>query len=283
MKQAVRVAGVILSLVGLGFIANRLVAYREELLLVPIEPSSTILLVLMVIVSAVNLYLLAFAWWKVLLGLGAQIDFVDSLPLYSQTLLAKYVPGNVFQFVARQAVGLADGIPGGILARSALWEIGLIATSGALFSFLLLPLFLGEGGNFISVAALLAATVLSLAATQRFFGIQRATAFLLHSIYMVISGVTFLIVMLLVVPNGVVAENVLVIVGAFVVAWLVGLLTPGAPGGLGVREATLVLLLGELNLGIGVVVAVVISRIVQMLGEVLFVVASIRRKPRLNL
>lgn len=283
MKQVFRVAGVILSLLGVGFIANRLFTYREELLLFPIEPSSMILLVLLVVVSAVNLYLLAFAWWQILLGLGAEVNFVDSLRRYSQTLLAKYIPGNIFQFVARQALGLAEGIPGGVLARSALWEIGLIATSGALFSFLLLPLVFGEGGNFISVAALVAATLISLGVTRRFFGRQRATAFLLHSIYLVISGVTFLIVMLLVAPNGVVAENVLVIVGAFVVAWLVGLLTPGAPGGLGVREATLVLLLGELNLGLGVVFAVVISRIVQMLGEVLFVVASIRRKPSLNL
>jgi hypothetical protein len=37
--------------------------------------------------------------------------------------------------------------------------------------------------------------------------------------------------------------DVLFIMGGFSIAWLLGLLTPGAPAGLGVREAALVLFL----------------------------------------
>ena len=283
VTRVLRVSGLILSLLGLGFIANRLLTFWDELLLVAAGPSLLALFLILGVVAAANLSLLALGWRKILLCLGAEVNFADSVRIYGQTLLARYIPGNVFQFVARQTVGVAEGIPGGVLARSAFWEIGLIATSGALFSFLLLPLVVGEGGNFLGVVAFLAAILIFLAAIRYFFSRQRAVAFLLQTIYLAISGVTFLVVMLFVVPSGVVVENGLVIVGAFVVAWLVGLLTPGAPGGLGVREATLVLLLGELNFEGGVVAAVVMSRLVHILGDVLFFGVSLRRKPKSNI
>ena len=63
-----------------------------------------------------------------------------AIKTYGLSQIGKYIPGNVFQFAARQARGMAAGVPGWALARSAAWELGLLAVCGALFGFLVLPL-----------------------------------------------------------------------------------------------------------------------------------------------
>jgi uncharacterized membrane protein YbhN (UPF0104 family) len=58
--------------------------------------------------------------------------------------------------------------------------------------------------------------------------------------------------------------------GAFVVAWLVGLVTPGAPAGVGVRELVLMALLKGLVPEDDLLMAVLLSRVVTVGGDGLF-------------
>jgi uncharacterized membrane protein YbhN (UPF0104 family) len=83
--------------------------------------------------------------------------------------------------------------------------------------------------------------------------------------------------------SGVVFAGVLSIAGAeltpggwglaaasYVVAWLAGLLTPGAPAGIGVRELVLTLLLAGIAAPALVVLAVLLGRVVTVVGDLLF-------------
>ena len=53
-------------------------------------------------------------------------------------------------------------------------------------------------------------------------------------------------------------------------AWLAGLLTPGAPAGIGVRELVLVLLLKGIVPEAELLLAVLLSRLVTVGGDLLF-------------
>jgi uncharacterized membrane protein YbhN (UPF0104 family) len=68
--------------------------------------------------------------------------------------------------------------------------------------------------------------------------------------------------------------------GAYVVAWLAGLVTPGAPAGVGVREMVLIFLLGHAIPETELLPAVVVSRLVTVAGDVLFFAAAALLKPR---
>jgi uncharacterized membrane protein YbhN (UPF0104 family) len=58
--------------------------------------------------------------------------------------------------------------------------------------------------------------------------------------------------------------------GAFVVAWIVGLVAPGAPAGVGVRELVLIVLLKGLVLEVELLMAVLLSTVVTVVSDRLF-------------
>ena len=66
------------------------------------------------------------------------------------------------------------------------------------------------------------------------------------------------------------SDNFLRFIGSFSFAWLLGLVTPGAPGGIGIFEATVLRMLRPSISNIEVILAsVAIFRIINVLAEVL--------------
>ena len=64
-------------------------------------------------------------------------------------------------------------------------------------------------------------------------------------------------------------EKIAMIICVNVFAWLGGFVTPGAPGGLGVREALLTMLLPDMLPKVFIIGGVAIFRIITLFGEVL--------------
>ena len=60
------------------------------------------------------------------------------------------------------------------------------------------------------------------------------------------------------------------VIGSFVAAWLVGLLTPGAPAGIGVREVFLLAALGHLVAESELLWLTSLARLVTMFGDLVF-------------
>lgn len=75
---------------------------------------------------------------------------------------------------------------------------------------------------------------------------------------------------LLMEENVISSLQMLTICGAFIVAWLVGLVTPGAPAGIGVRELVLLGLLKGFASESDLLLAILLSRLITVGGDVLF-------------
>ena len=58
-----------------------------------------------------------------------------------------------------------------------------------------------------------------------------------------------------------------ILMSAFCFAWLLGLIVPGAPGGLGIFEATIITLLDQFLSGEIIIISVAIYRITTILAE----------------
>ncbi len=219
---------------------------------------------------------LALAWRNLLTGLGTVASRRWAIRVYGLSQVAKYLPGNVFHLAGRQALGMAAGVPGWSLAKSTAWELGLIAATGALFGLLALPLVVPE----VSVSASVVLWLLfagSLASLLRHLGGSALTsAFGLQLSFLVVSGLVFVVLVRLVAGDSEMWTSLApAVAGAYVVAWLAGLVTPGAPAGVGVRELVLLLLLSGVLAEADVLKVVVLGRLVTVSGDFGFFAAAI--------
>jgi uncharacterized membrane protein YbhN (UPF0104 family) len=92
-----------------------------------------------------------------------------------------------------------------------------------------------------------------------------------YAVFLMIAGLIF--VGTLAVITGRVGWDPAVILplcGAYAIAWLAGVATPGAPAGIGVREFVLLYLLSGVASDPEMTLAVILARVVNMAGDTLF-------------
>jgi hypothetical protein len=264
-----------LALIGVVFVGFRLHAYWLDLDLSRVTPwVMSSIVAFSLIYGSANL-LLALAWWHLLRHLGVSTTRLGSIRIYGMSQLAKYVPGNIFHLAGRQALGMAAGLSAGALAKSTIWELGSIAIAGALFGWLILPLLAPGFPEAASVCLLLGTAVLVTGLLHGMAGRQPTWSFIWQMLFLSISGAVFVALLHLVAGGeGLAARHWLVVGGAYIAAWLVGLVTPGAPAGVGVRELILLLLLKGIVAETDLLMAVVLGRLVTVVGDLLFFVAA---------
>lgn len=264
-----------MALIGVVFVAFRLRSYGLDLDLSKIKPLVWSLnAVFALIYGSANL-LLALAWWHLLRHLGASATTIGSIRIYGISQLAKYVPGNIFHLAGRQALGMAAGMPARALAKSTIWELGSIAVAGSLFGWLTLPLLLPGFSVAASVFLLLGSVALVVGSLRCMVGLEPVWSFIWQILFLLISGAIF-VALLYMIADGerLAVQHWLAVGGAYIVAWLVGLVTPGAPAGVGVREMMLLLLLKGLVTEMDLFVAVLLGRLVTVIGDLLFFAAT---------
>jgi len=276
-KSTLNFLGIFFALIGMGFVVNRLLFYKNQLNWSDFSGISiAILIALMFVYGCANI-LLALAWRKILMELGITISFSQTIQIYGKSQLAKYVPGNIFQFAGRQALGAAKNLPNKPLALSILWELGLLASSGGIFFFLTLSLISSNVPFVFCVILFVLVLCIILWIARHFFSIRIAYAAILYVLFHFIAGCIF-VVILLFFNSPMQFTNYIAVEGAYVVAWLLGMITPGVPGGVGIREMVLFWFLqGTIAPG-DLLMTIILSRIVTIGGDVLFFLSSFFRK-----
>ncbi|MFT4197631.1 MAG: hypothetical protein QM601_06950 [Pseudoxanthomonas sp.] len=175
---------------------------------------------------------------------------------YMKGMFAKYLPGNVFHYAARHALGRQLGIAHGRLAAAALVEIAMQIGAACFVVVLLgqavlaamlpalprLPWPLAFAIPLAGVAIAVAPRPARLRWLPRYPALRILGAFAGYVLFYLAFGALFL--GLLAWSNGVLFDPLRVIPTASL-AWLVGFVVPGAPAGAGLREATLALASGE--------------------------------------
>jgi len=222
------------------------------------------------IYSAANV-LLAMAWRHILLHLGAPVPHLWSVKVYGISQLAKYLPGNVFQFAGRQSLGMADGIASGKLLKSTAWEIGLLVCAGSSFAVLGMPFFWHALSPQMGLFIWAGTVVLACFGLRKFIGPPVSAAFFLQALFLLVSAGTFVLLLFAIEgTNAFVLEFWLSLGGGYILAWLVGLLTPGAPAGVGVREAVLLFMLRGCLPESDLLLAIILARVVTVFGDLIF-------------
>ncbi|MEN3751904.1 hypothetical protein ABC733_01805 [Mangrovibacter sp. SLW1] len=216
-------------------------------------------------------FLLAFAWRDILKYLGVSADSTAAIKIYGVSQLAKYVPGNIFQLAGRQALGMAEGWSAVGLVKSSIYELVLIAMAGGLFGTLIIPLFEVSFSQLFSAIFLIFLACAISVGLIRFFNRHLMVAFLWQLLFLLLSGGVFVILLYTISGRTeLVYSHLSVVCGAFIVAWLIGLVTPGAPAGVGVREVVLLFLLKGIANESDLLMAILFGRLVTVVGDFLF-------------
>lgn len=277
-RRWLHIIGGSIGLVGVVFVLLRLTTYAHQLDLSRFKVSAGLMIGLLTFVYGSANVMLARAWWHLLDFLGVKTGWRWAAETYGISQLAKYVPGNIFHLAGRQALGMAAGLNTRALLKSAVWELGLIAVGGILFGVLALSKMLPGISEPVSGVLFVATSATLLLATRHLVSPSLAIALFWQVIFLAVSGMVFIGAIAIVVSKATVLPGFSVLCGAYVMAWLAGLLTPGAPAGVGVRELVLLFLLGGRIAEVDLLLAVVLGRMITVMGDLLyFSTASIFR------
>lgn len=211
--------------------------------------------------------------WLLLLGDNHRVACAR---IYLQSQVIKYMPGNIFHFAFRHAETKCLGFQHSQLMKATISETtGLIIMALLTSSVLLLwPQHLSHLIDWLPdyTLFLLFASLLVLWAVIKHKNSQLTSAALLNYFgYFVGMG---LMVFLLLSGLGFEHKSYLFLMACYAISWLCGYLIPGAPGGMGVREAVFILVTNpELNESEALLLIAAI-RLISIIAEAIIFIAA---------
>jgi uncharacterized membrane protein YbhN (UPF0104 family) len=232
---------------------------------------------------------LAQAWQRLLIWFGETAKTRVAVAVYGRTQIAKYIPGNVFHLPSRHLLGYQAGFKHPALVGAAIYEIiGLVISAGliALIGFFSQETLIGR--SILWPLTIIFLFILIPLVTQIIvsrFKIAQKLGFPDRSVLEGLKGLLPVLAIYLIffalagcILWGIVgvttgmwfALPVPIILSTFAISWLTGFITPGAPAGIGVREATMILILSSFIGEPASVLVAIILRLVVTIGDLAF-------------
>ncbi|MEO0803963.1 MAG: UPF0104 family protein [Cyanobacteria bacterium J06642_2] len=262
----------------LGFVARAAIAHWQAVSSLNLDSEDGWLFLAAWLVTALAHCWAGWVWGWIVRDLGQPVVGMQAMRIYLRTNLAKYVPGNVWHFYGRVTALKAMGSSLGAATLSTALEPLLMAAAAFLVAIAGLRWAAGwaTGLGFISIAIGIHPRWLNRVARL----MERSPAPpvparlqryplgpLLGEVgFVLLRSAGFLAIVMALHPLP--ATDFLTIASGFSLAWVLGLIVPGAPGGLGVFEASAIALL-QGHLGAGVLVQIVaMYRLIGTLAEI---------------
>jgi glycosyltransferase 2 family protein len=215
------------------------------------------------------------AWPAALAQLGSPLALRWALPIGLVAQAGKYLPGNVAHYFGRAALARSAGIPlraSGLSVAVELAAVGIAAAlvvgAALLFDPALLRSLPSQAGSTAVLPVL--ACGLGLAAVAAWL-VRRggriqlvAMSAACLAISFALSGLSFFLLFEALGGTGLGPATA---IGAFALAWAAGFVLPGAPAGLGIREAVLVALVAPLGGAGPAIAAILLHRLLTALVD----------------
>lgn len=266
-------------------------SFRDQLATWQPSLGQLLSLVAGIFIYAVSCVPLSNAWKMLLVSLEGERRVPDRLLItFARSQMGKYLPGNVAHIAGRHIVANGQGYTNHSLVFSTIYEIsGLLSAAGLSSSVALVfsesailekfPLIfvvpvLAFVLPLLFLVHYLAPRFTDLTHLRPFSSTASAQAllfipYLYYLLFFLLAG-NALVLLTWPIESKPDGYSYLIIWLAFSVSWTLGFLTPGAPSGIGVREAVLVYILSPM---LGTPDAIIISllfRVVTVGGDLLF-------------
>ena len=222
---------------------------------------------------------------------GKKQNYKKVAPIYLKSNMYKYLPGNVMHYIGRNQLAVDTDLKHGEVAFSSLAE-AMLSMTGAIIGGTLFAgkYMLDAVTTYINIKYVVYAfsffviiffLIVAVFKSKVFILFEKLKSIILSkNIYLFIAVLFCMIISLAL--NGFIFAVVLIsmdvklnlvqiiqVLGISMIAWLVGFVTPGSPGGLGIREAMLSVLLSHIAPISILAAAAVIYRCITIFGDIL--------------
>lgn len=284
LKKIYTWGGTLIAIFGFLFLLKRINFYCNQINFNTLKEKDYYILFLFIAIYCFSNFLLVKGWQYLLFNFGSTPSFRLAFKIYGTSQLGKYIPGNIFQFAGRQSIAVKNGIKSSISLKSIGYELGLLASSGSLFVILIMPIYFKTFSALLSVLffiLFLFILLRGLIFLNNYFYLSTIA----YLVFLTISSLLFIGVLNMLNPRYNFCNwEIFLVIGSFVVAWLVGFVTPGAPAGVGIREFILFFLLKNNFLESDLLAALIFSRVISIIGDLIFflIALTFKRQLRLN-
>lgn len=242
---------------------------------------------------ALTVYILAFAWKNTLDYLaGSKTSYREAAHVYGKANIGKYLPGNVMHYVERNLFATKIGLNQLELAISSVIEVIGIVVVALLFSVICayreLVMALREYMKPAYLIIAVVAVVLAIAGAAviclkskrvremagRLANVKFLIVFienmLIYAVVFAILGFILVLICRYILEIELTLSMCAMVITYYMLSWVVGFVIPGAPGGIGVREAVLVLLMGSSSImsGSQILMAALVHRMLSIIGDI---------------
>ena len=304
LKKVIKTVGNVVMIAALAFVVKKLFdmdislsQFREGRVLAALS--------LCMLVTTVIIIFSCYPWLVFTRSLsGRKIPFSTAMPVYTQSNLYKYLPGNVFQYVGRNQLASDMDISHVDVACATVLDVLFCVFWTAVISVILLGGRIAElmaeyGRNLLMVGAvgivllILLIIVIKLKFKDKLksylsryskaFVKENRPMLLRGAFYYLlqntVSAVMYFVCLKLIVPQADTGE-LIALTGAFMFAWIIGFVTPGAPGGIGIREGVMLFVCGD-NFADRIVLFVLVMRIASIGADLAaFIIGKIYAKAK---
>lgn len=234
-------------------------------------------------------------WLNFLNSLAScNIHYSEAIFIYVKSNILKYIPGNIFQYVGRNELAITQNVNHWIVALSTVADVVCYVFSGLLLSFFLVGnkliawlhqqeiYFFNQTIFFVCILSAIGVFLISYYVFRRkkdyLFKIAAKIMerkflirLLFNIIFYMISGMTlaglYIATFSSISGKSYTLSEIIIYAGMMQMAHVIGFITPGSPGGVGVREAiSLYLLKGMINETV-ILSGIVIMRISSIIGD----------------
>jgi len=293
VKKMASWAGSLLMVVSLGFIGRRIFLTTDEVdWAIFANPVILGALISVALLEGVGILATALNYRAMVANVsGIKVKYPLALVVYTVSNLYKYIPGGVMYVLGRNKMAIdTDGLSHAKVGIATFLEGATIAIAAIAVAFTFSFRHTMEYLQQVEFAAwlliLIAAVLVILACAVFYFRAKlhklwlklkegtkdlrpmvMARRLLFALILIILFAFTFLATLMLL-GQEVTLRLGITIMGLYMLSWVAGFLTPGAPSGLGVREFVMVMFMGDtLNEAI-LVSAMVMHRLLTMTGDI---------------
>ena len=304
MKKIIKIIGNVVMIAALAFVVKKL--FDMDISISQFRDGRVLTaLFLCMIVTTVIIIFSCYPWLVFTRSLsGRKIPFSTAMPVYTQSNLYKYIPGNVFQYVGRNQLASDMDISHVDVACATVLDILFCVFWTGVISVVLLRHMLAEVfsqfmGSLVvdAIIGIIIVAIIILLLRLKFkdkfkayisryakaFAKENRAMLLRGAFYYLlqnlVSACMYFVCLKLIIPQADTAE-LITLTGAFMAAWIIGFVTPGAPGGIGIREGVMLFVCGD-KFSDRIVLFVLVMRIASIGADIAaFIIGKIYAKAK---
>ena len=290
VKKFIKYLGKAVSILSIIFIIRAVYVLGFDFSAVHNWPVFLGVALLCTVAKCITVYVSGTAWYRWLnFFSGTKCQRKEALCVYAKANIGKYLPGNVMHYVERNLFAGKLGISQKKIAASTVFEVFTLVSAAFLigitvsFGQLQSAFYNVFGENYIQIIAgvILAGIVCLIVAAFLFkkkiasvlaeyklsdFLLAYIGNVLLYMIVLITLGI-IMVVLYCYMGGTFQLRSAALIVSGFTIAWVLGFIVPGAPGGIGVRELVITLLLSSVVGESLIVTLSVTHRLITIVGD----------------